>query len=214
MKAENIHMGYFGYKREPISVTTMQCPGVIEAFRILLEQEKPTQVLEIGTAHAGLTLIIRDILDEIGLVETPIHTYDISADGEPLEYDIKKGARIKFSKENLFNHLYDNLLDPLGPNGVVEYIQRPGGSLVLCDGGCKRCEVNILSKFLKIGDVIMAHDYAPDAEYFERHIKGKIWDWHEIQDSDIQEAVDKYHLQPCLQEEFLKVVWVCKKRSS
>ena len=56
----------------------------------------------------------------------------------------------------------------------------------------------------------MAHDYSPSTEYFEEHINNKIWNWHEIQDSDIQESVSEYSLEPFMQEDFQQVVWVCK----
>ena len=55
----------------------------------------------------------------------------------------------------------------------------------------------------------MAHDYAPNKEYFEEHMRDKIWNWHEIQDSDIQESCKKYHLTPYMQNEFLSVAWAC-----
>ena len=212
MKLENVQIGFFGYARPNGTVTAIQSVNAIEPFRLLLSQERPSQVLEIGTARAGLTLIIRDLLDETGLNETPIHTYDTACDGEPLQKDIQSGAKIKFFSENMFNSVYDDLINELDPNGLPPFIQRPGVSLVLCDGGCKKCEVNVLSKFLKPGDIIMAHDYAPNASYFEDNINGKIWNWHEIQDSDVQSAVENYSLQPCLQDEFLKGVWMCKKK--
>ena len=40
----------------------------------------------------------------------------------------------------------------------------------------------------------MAHDYAPNNEYFINYIKDKIWNWHEIQDSDLVTAMKKNHL--------------------
>ena len=56
----------------------------------------------------------------------------------------------------------------------------------------------------------MAHDYASTSEYFKENIYMKFWNWHEIQDSDIQESVEKYNLESFMQEQFTSAVWVCK----
>jgi hypothetical protein len=56
----------------------------------------------------------------------------------------------------------------------------------------------------------MAHDYAPNENYFNENIKGKIWNWLEIQDSDINETCEKYNLKPFMEDDFRSIVWVCK----
>ena len=56
----------------------------------------------------------------------------------------------------------------------------------------------------------MAHDYAANLEVFENNIKGKVWNWMEIQDSDIDDCCAKFNLIPLNQEEFTNVAWVCK----
>jgi hypothetical protein len=57
----------------------------------------------------------------------------------------------------------------------------------------------------------MAHDYAPSAEYFEEYMKDKIWNWMEIQDSDIQQSIDKYNINNYMEEDFRDVAWYCGK---
>lgn len=49
---------------------------------------------------------------------------------------------------------------------VESFIKREGTTLILCDGGSKINEFNILSKYLKSGDIIMAHDYVDTKENF------------------------------------------------
>ena len=68
----------------------------------------------------------------------------------------------------------------------------------------------MLSGFLKSGDVIMAHDYCCNTDEFFKNFKDKIWNWLEIQDSDIEEAVEKNKLKSFMATDFAKVVWVCK----
>ena len=57
----------------------------------------------------------------------------------------------------------------------------------------------------------MAHDYAPNAEYFEERMKDKIWNWMEIQDTDIQQSIDKYNIKNYMQEDFRSVACYCGK---
>lgn len=196
--------GWYPYK----GTTTLQHSDVATYFKTLFETTKPSQVLEIGTSYGGLTLLIRDLLDEVGLIDCDFRSYDVMETNRyHLEEAIKDGAKIDFRIKNVFNHQYDALIEV---DEIKNYIEQPGCTIVLCDGGSKKNEFNILSPYLKPGDIIMAHDYSPTTEYFEEHIHNKVWNWHEIQDSDIQGSIVKYNLEPFMQDDFQKVVWVCK----
>lgn len=198
--------GFHAYKH----ATILQHSDIQNKLRDLFTQKLPSQILEIGTASGGLSLMIRDTLDEIGLIDSQFRTYDIfDTDRVELKSVIKAGAKVDLRVKNVFNHAYDDLLDECVEE-IQSFIQQDGTTIVMCDGGSKKNEFNILSRFLKPGDIIMAHDYSSTPEYFEEHIKNKIWNWHEIQDSDIQESVSKYDLEPFMQEDFQQVVWVCK----
>jgi hypothetical protein len=93
---------------------------------------------------------------------------------------------------------------------VINYIQGDGITIVLCDGGWKIGEFNLISNYIKNGDFILAHDYAEDKEKFELKIKNKIWNWHEISESDIFDACERNNLQDYQRNIFESVVWVCK----
>jgi len=191
--------GHFIYKNLIIS----QHPNIKKYFEKLIDENKPKQILEIGTADGGLTLMIRDILDEMGMSNTTLRTYDIL---NPINLK-SQNREIEIFHQNLFTYPYDNLVDE---NILQDYISRDGRTIVICDGGSKKNEFRLLSKFLKIDDIIMAHDYAPNEKYFNENIKGKIWNWLEIEDSDIDETCIKYNLHPLYENEFRDVVWVCK----
>jgi cephalosporin hydroxylase len=200
--------GWYTYK----GTTTLQHEKIEEKLEKLFSLARPSQVLEIGTSYGGLSLMIRDILDKVGLPSSRFRTYEVlETHRYYLEEAIKAGEDIDFRLKNVFNQPYTDLSEEYVEE-IREYIQRDGVTIVMCDGGSKRNEVNTLSRFLKSGDVIMAHDYSPNSEYFEAHINGKVWNWHEIEDAHIQEAVDKYSLEPYLQEDFQEVVWVCTKK--
>jgi hypothetical protein len=116
---------------------------------------------------------------------------------------LKIDVRIK----NIFNHEYSELTEL---DDISTYVQSEGVTIVLCDGGSKKNDFKILSSLLKPGDIIMAHDYSPNQTYFEENINNKIWNWLEIQDSDIDESCLTYNLKPYMEDEFRSVVWVCK----
>lgn len=204
----NTITGWYPYK----GTTTLQHANIAIYLKTLFETIKPSQVLEIGTSYGGLTLLIRDLLDEVGLIQSDFRSYDVMETNRyHLEEAIKNGSKIDFRIKNVFNHQYDTLIEV---DEIKNYIEQSGPTIVMCDGGSKKNEFNILSPYLKQGDIIMAHDYSPNSEYFEKHIKDKIWNWHEIQDSDIQGSIERYNLEPFMKEEFQSVVWVCKIKNN
>jgi len=69
---------------------------------------------------------------------------------------------------------------------ITEYVQQPGRSVILCDGGNKPAELRQNAQIAKPGDLILAHDYACDHDHFHRAMLGKRWDWCEITDADWQ----------------------------
>lgn len=199
--------GYFLYKDVPVS----QRENIGYAFHILFRTVKPSRVVEIGTSSGGLTLLLRDLLDNLGLDQAPIWTYDIPAfwyNRDVLSKSIKNGVNIISSLDNIFSDQFSGL-SPSSQLILEQFIKSDGVSIVLCDGGSKKDEFRIFSQILKPGDVILAHDYAKDIDTFERDIKGKIWDWMEIQWSDIAPAVESNGLTPLFDSVFNGVAWVC-----
>lgn len=178
-----------------------QNPHAYEAFYNLLNEVKPARIIEIGTSMGGFTMFLKLVCNDLGL-NTTILTNDINY--QP-GYEFLKDNGIDVRIENLFNGDYSQV-----NSDAIDYIQQDGTTIVLCDGGYKIGEFNLLSQYIKNGDIIMAHDYASTPEYFRENIYMKFWNWHEIQDSDIQESVKKYNLEPFMQDQFTQAVWVCK----
>lgn len=170
-------------------------------FYTLLSTVKPSRILEIGTALGGFTAFIDISCKELGL-NTKIKSYDIH---DRHWYDELRAKNVDVIIKNIFSDDYFNLIDL----SIIDFISEDGISLVLCDGGNKKQEFNILSQYLKSNDIIMAHDYAPDSEYFESFMNRQIWNWHEIQDSDIISSIETYNLRPYMREEMLSVAWAC-----
>ncbi len=188
--------------------TAQQHRDAITVFYDFLADIRPARILEIGTACGGLILSIRDHLNALGLSESTIITYDIE---NRSYYPELRAANIDIRIQNIFTHSYTDLEDE---TFIKQYIQSPGVTLVLCDGGYKKGEFAILSKFLKVGDFIMAHDYVDTYDNFQQNYLNKIWDWCEIEEKHITNVSKLYNLVNYNQDAFDKVVWVCKKRIS
>jgi cephalosporin hydroxylase len=192
--------GYFVYKNH----VAMQHEGALQAFKDFLSVNKPQRIVEIGTADGGLTLALRNILDELGMSTVPIRSFDVQP--RPW-YDSLISQNIEIFIENLFDDSYDRLIKP---DLILPFIQAPGLTLVLCDGGYKVGEFNVLAPQIKPGDFIMVHDYIDTVENFQNHYYGKIWNWQEVKDSDLDSVSQEYGLVDVNQDLFKPVVWACK----
>lgn len=184
---------------------------VENTFETILKYLKPTRILEIGTMHGGLTLMIRETLDKLNLKDSIIRTYDIN-EQEFLRPLVDE--RVEVIKANMFKPDYSDFKNKKAKKELMDFIGSGQPCLVLCDGGCKKCEYNLLAPFLKKGDVIMAHDYAPNEFYFNEKVKDKIWNWLEIQDSDIKDVVLSCNLMPYHQTTAQQAAWTCKIKYS
>jgi tRNA A58 N-methylase Trm61 len=175
-------------------------------FTKLLETTKPKRILEIGTGAGGLTLFLRDTLNELGLKETYIKSYDVN--NTTFDSNVHDLTNLELSKENLFGGGNEFVLER--KDLIEPYIQSEGLTIVLCDGGNKIKEFNQISQLLKQGDIIMAHDYCENNEMFLSEYKDKIWNWCEIQEKDIENACVSEGLENFMKNDFNKIVWVCK----
>jgi cephalosporin hydroxylase len=187
---------YLGY-------VAQQNPNAYETFYKFIQAVRPKRILEIGTGLGGFSMFLKSVCNELQL-DTTIVTYDVNS---RQEYKALAEAGVDVRIENIFDAGYTQVNQQ-----VLDYIQSDGVTLVLCDGGYKIGEFNLLSNYIKVGDFIMAHDYAPDSKFFSDEVYKKLWNWHEIQDSNIQDAVDRNKLVSYNADEFVKAVWVCKQK--
>jgi len=145
--------------------SAQQTDKVYEVFYNFLNKTKPKRILEIGTALGGFTQFLKWVSNEINH-PMDILSYDI------IEYNwykdiIKTGIDIRV--KNVFYENYQKV-----DQEVINFIQQDGLTLVLCDGGDKIREFNILSKYIKVGDFIMAHDYSENKKIFEERVNRKL----------------------------------------
>lgn len=178
------------------SVPLQQHEKTCGVFCDLLSRVRPARLLEIGTRTGGFTLMLADVCGDAA-----IRTYDIlqSPNQELLlqrGIDSRVGDVFALEKE------------------IGAYIQQPGKTMVLCDGGDKPREVKTFAPYLKPGDHILAHDYAADAEIFERDMRGQRWNWCEIVDADIAETIAAVGLEPYIATQLAAVAWGSWRRTA
>ena len=188
---------FFEYR----GVSAHQNEHVGSVFRALFRTFKPVRVLEIGTAAGGLTLLIRDLLDEAGCQTTPFWTVDPMAMPRPyLEVDG-------------INYIHADAFEPELLERLQGYVAKPGPTLMICDGGDKKREFRTFAPHLKSGDIIMAHDYAPTEEYFRGVMFSQHWNWLEITEMDVGPVSKAHNLIPHMQDEFQRVAWACRRKA-
>lgn len=149
---ENLNVRMFG-------LTAAQNRIAFDAISILLDEEKPSTIVELGCGVGGLTIFMGIWAKVMG---AKIYAYD--------QTDVR--------------HLRE-LWEPLGINfickdymgdgeAIVSYIGLPGKTFLLCDGGNKKDQVDRYYPFLKLDDILLVHDYT---------VKGdkQFWNWSEIE---------------------------------
>jgi hypothetical protein len=192
MKRDGMFTSYRG-------ITMQQRAEVATTFRALFTDIRPRRVLEIGTADGGLTLLLRDLLDELVGADVPLWTVDHSGVERP--------------------HLAHPSLHQLTADTfairhhLVDFIGEAGPSVVLCDGGDKAREFTTFAPALKPGDVIMAHDYSPTYAFFNYMMRGQVWDWLEITDETVASVSEAHGLTPYHQDDWQQVAWVCRRKA-
>ena len=148
----------------------------------LIKTVCPARIIEIGTALGGLSVLFR-------LCNAEFVTYDI----EDVRFDkgLFDSLGIDFRLADCFEREKE----------IADLIQKEGTTLLFCDGGDKPKEFKTFARYLKPGDVICAHDYAPEDPTF--------WRWEEIDDSVLtpELGVEKF-----LVDNMRPAAWLCCKK--
>lgn len=170
-------------------------------FNPFLKLHKFTHILEIGTYRGGFTMYLR----MCNRPTTKILSYDIQ---EQPEYKTLRLQNIDIKIKNIFDEKYTRVID----EQALSFLSETGSKLILCDGGNKAAEFNCLSKYLNIGDFIMAHDYAFSHEYFKKNIRWNIWNSCEVVEEELLECSVKNKLIHYNYDQFQNIAWVCKTK--
>jgi hypothetical protein len=182
----------------------------LTVFEQFFKEVNPTTIVEIGTGSGGTSLALKHLLDSLG--QYPAF---ISYETHPRNsLDLLRDAGIILKSTNIFTDDYQQLRFE-HQEEIKADIQKPGTTVLMCDGGNKINEVNLLVDFLKPGDIIMAHDYGVNREYFDKNIRGNnLWHWCEITLADVQDQLINNFCTEYMQDEFQTVVWMCQRKQA
>ena len=177
--------------------------GAYQVFYDFIKKTEPRRILEIGTARGGFINFLKECTVDLQ-INSDIRSYDIK---DRAIYNKMRTKGIDVRIKNIFDVDYTTC-----DLNVIDYIKKDGVTIVLCDGANKIKEFNLLSKYIKPGDFILAHDYSESFEIFNSKIKLNVWNWCEITEADIFSAVDENNLQYYFKSEFEKIAWTCRKK--
>lgn len=182
----------------------MQSFRAFSATWDLISETKPSTIIEIGTAASGFCRFLKSAVDDLD-IDCPIITYDVN---DVAHRSTLIDIGIEYRQQDCFGkNSQDNLL------ALKNDIQKSGVTIVFCDGGHKITEFNMLSDYLKSGDIILAHDYSYSKEVFENKIKNKIWNFCEITYDRIEPSIKRNNLKPFHENSMNNVAWACFRKS-
>lgn len=194
-KHEIISAGWFQYA----GMVAQQNHNAIAVFQAFFATHADISlVLEFGTGHGGFSVFLKDECDKIG---AKFVTYET----DPAR--LAQHTHEEFAKRNIDVRKLD-VLSPEGVASALAELRESRRALVLCDGGDKISEFNSFAPHLRVNDIIMAHDYAPNAETFGQEYFNKIWNWHEIDDHATAAARVAANLVPYYPD-FNTAAWLC-----
>jgi len=165
----------------------------------IIKENNFSLIIEIGTHRGGLSLWLNDNKPEA----CDFYTADITS--EHLKIDTKK-EKIKFLLGDCFTSQFETISNLIKTSEQV---------LLLCDGGNKEKEFKTFAPLLKVGDVIMCHDFAEDQYTYDK-VQRQIG-WPSNSESHIGNLTNEIHsnnLKPYLLEEAKHCFWGCFKKQN
>ena len=146
----------------------------------LLNAARPARIIEIGAGNGGLTTLFALYAKITGI---PLYAYDKTA-GKHADLLRLLGSAVI---------LKDVLEDKENIEEVKSLVRAEGRSIIWCDAG-KSLEQNLYVPSMKIGDIVLMHDFSPTPETFRSDMEGKLWNWHESWYERVAEISNRYNI--------------------
>ena len=168
-----------------------QTPEVENYFKNLVTYFD--RIIEIGTYAGGLSLLMY----RYKLENTELISYDINSEFNT----VNKSIPIDFRIGDVFEENVRNEIISL----ITEKDKR---ILLICDGGNKNEEFNLFSKYLKLGDVIMIHDFKESDDDFDIVKNNCGWVYPpESSLEKIQQSINENYLIPFNYDKAKSIIW-------
>lgn len=163
------------------NILTAQVPSTIGFLSKVILENNFGYIIELGTNRGGLTLWLNDNKNK----DCKIYSFEIFPE-VPL-----------FKSEDIDGELViGDVFSQECKNLIISLLKQEKQCLLLCDGGNKNSEFNFFSKYLKVNDVIMLHDYFDSYEEYLQTQKETGWETPpESSLQEIEESVKEYNLK-------------------
>lgn len=136
-----------------------QTRKAIWLWELILEHQPFKRIMEFGTWKGNLSLYF---LMFCKARNAEFYTYDVKNRWKEMgSVEIKE--MFEFPKHFYQLDIFRNI-DEIG-----KIISQEGQTILFCDNGNKPREFNVFSKFLKVGDIIVVHDWGK--EVFQENVK-------------------------------------------
>lgn len=172
---------------------TNQNRMAVPTWSYAMEKWRPSRIVEIGAYNGGFTCALG------------VHAWNIGA--QVYSFDKSEIPNTKYQRLAEFLGIHWFVMDcfsEIGVSTIIQLIQQPGITFLLCDGGNKVREMNTFAPFLKPGDVIGGHDY-----YAERP---DYWPRSELPREAVADVLEGNSFTPFLQEHFDAAAWLVYRR--
>lgn len=205
-----------------------QTPQAVLSINRLLNDNDFRRIIEIGTHDAGLSMFLALYCNL---------SKRNPQQNSPVSYKVTTTAKTPkdfFTFDIMVrDESMTDLILRLGGHAIIQdvfesscisnlrnLIQEPGKTLLLCDGGNKQKEFLTYCSALKVGDVIMAHDYAKDTASFASVKERGIWHGWETKwendtsdDFGLKDICDANGISQVHADEFDDSVWFAGEKT-
>lgn len=163
-----------------------QVKGATFAFDQFFNLESFDQIIELGTGSGTFSLFFS--------------FYCFVNNADFCTFDIKE-TKFKDKIENLGGKVVsDDIME--NKDYIISLLSKTKRTLMLCDNGNKPLEVNTFSKYMKIDDYIMAHDF-----FYDRKKTDNLWNCEISND-----RINNENLEYKYRDIFDPVFWCCLRR--
>lgn len=219
-----------------------QNPGVLVSFNRLLNAHSFDTIIEIGTHTGGLSLLfalycrmskLKALADDPREPSLFVNQTHHKSPKRFFTFDnVERDKSVHRVLRDLgaFAFIQDALYDEKNIEGIREVIWKGGSTLLLCDGGNKKRELELYGGALKPGDFVMLHDWAHDRHAAAENARHGIWFSHETMWQDevdpesvypeagrylygIKELCERYGIEQVYADEFNPVAWFAGRKS-
>ena len=165
---------YQSRKFEDISIHTKHTEIMVSKILSIIKSQNPKIFVELGTLHGGLTLAVHEEFSEL-----EIYSFDRRNYGNNEIRNRIFGNNVHFFYGDILRLPQGEKKQPYFENNldrsekVIEVLNNLEKILLYCDNGKKIREINLFSKYLKVGDVLGCHDWLTEVfpEFITEAIK-------------------------------------------